>query len=129
MALQLQREIRAMMEMLNFAGWVPALVSTQAIEGKGVAELWEAIVAHDAWLRESGAIRAKRRIAFAHRVRYLALGTLEGRIEEVIAALPDDLDPYAAADDVLARFGVRGGANVVGNSRARTDVRATVKGL
>ncbi|MEA2664184.1 MAG: GTPase [Candidatus Eremiobacteraeota bacterium] len=129
MALQLQREIRAMMEMLNFAGWVPALVSTQAIEGKGVAELWEAIVAHDAWLRESGAIRAKRRIAFAHRVRYLALGTLENRIEEVIAGLPDDLDPYAAADDVLARFGVRGGANVVGNSRARTDVRATVKGL
>src|ERR1700756_1945266 len=74
MALQLQREIRSMMEMLDFRGWIPALVSTQAIEGKGVDALWDAIVAHDAWLRESGTIRAKRRTAFAHRVRQLAIG-------------------------------------------------------
>ncbi len=56
MALQLQREIRSMMEMLNFSGWVPALVSTQAVEGKGIDKLWDAIVKHDAWLRESGAL-------------------------------------------------------------------------
>jgi LAO/AO transport system kinase len=129
MALQLQREIRSMMEMLNFSGWVPKLVPTQAIEGKGVDALWDAIVEHDAWLRESGAIRAKRRNAFAHRVRQLALGTLEGRIEDVIAELSEDIDPYEAADAVLERFGVTGGAHALGNVRARTDVRATVKGL
>jgi len=115
--------------MLNFSGWVPKLVATQAIEGKGVDKLWDAIVEHDAWLRESGAIRAKRRNAFAHRVRQLALGTLEGRIEDVIAELNEDIDPYEAADAVLARFGVTGGAHALGNVRARTDVRATVKGL
>ena len=43
MALQLQREIRSMMEMLNFSGWVPELVSTQALEGKGIDKLWAAI--------------------------------------------------------------------------------------
>ncbi|MDB5041331.1 MAG: hypothetical protein JWN27_2057 [Candidatus Eremiobacteraeota bacterium] len=129
MALQLQREIRSMMEMLNFSGWVPKLVPTQAVEGKGVDALWDAIVEHDAWLRESGAIRAKRRNAFAHRVRQLALGTLEGRIEDVIAELSEDIDPYEAADAVLERFGVTGGAHALGNVRARTDVRATVKGL
>jgi LAO/AO transport system kinase len=129
MALQLQREIRSMMEMLNFSGWVPKLVPTQAIEGKGVDALWDAIVEHDAWLRESGAIRAKRRNAFAHRVRQLALGTLEGRIEDVIAELNEDIDPYEAADAVLERFGVTGGVHALGNVRARTDVRATVKGL
>ena len=129
MALQLQREIRSMMEMLNYSGWVPALVSTQALEGKGVDKLWDAIVAHDAWLRESGAIRAKRRAAFAYRVRQLALGTLDRRIEDAIAELGDDLDPYAAADAVLERFGVHGGALALGNTRARTRVRATVKGL
>ena len=101
MALQLQREIRSMMEMLNFSGWVPELVSTQAIEGKGIDKLWDAIVRHDAWLRKSGAIRAKRRAAFAHRVRQLALGTLERRIEDAITETPDDVDPYAAADTVL----------------------------
>jgi LAO/AO transport system kinase len=129
MALQLQREIRSMMEMLSFTGWVPKLVSTQALEGKGIDALWDAIARHDAWLRESGAIRDKRRSAFAHRVRQLALGTLERRIEDAAAELGDDLDPYAAADVVLARFGVHGGVNAVGNARARAGMRATVKGL
>src|SRR5579884_385774 len=67
MALQLQREIRAMMEMLTFEGWVPKLVSTQALEGKGIDALWDAIVQHDAWLRQTGAIERKHREAFAHR--------------------------------------------------------------
>jgi LAO/AO transport system kinase len=129
MALQLQREIRSMMEMLNFSGWVPALVATQALEGKGIDKLWQAIVAHDAWLRESGAIRAKRRSAFAHRVRQLALGTLERRIEDAIDDLGDDLDPYAAAETVLDRFGVHGGVHATGNARAHGKTRATVKGL
>jgi LAO/AO transport system kinase len=129
MALQLQREIRSMMEMLNFSGWVPELVSTQALEGKGIDKLWHAIEKHDAWLRESGAIRDKRRSAFAHRVRQLALGTLERRIEDTIPEIGDNLDPYAAADAVLERFGVHGGVNAVGNTRARSGVRATVKGL
>jgi len=129
MALQLQREIRSMMEMLNYAGWVPKLVPTQAIEGKGVDTLWATILEHVAWLRESGAIRIKRRSAFAHRVAQLALGTLEGRVEEVVAEIGDELDPYAAAERVLERFGVPGGAHALGNVRARSAVRATVKGL
>ena len=129
MALQLQREIRSMMEMLSFSGWVPELVSTQALEGKGIDKLWNAIARHDAWLRESGAIREKRRSAFAHRVRQLALGTLERRIEDAITGTPDDLDPYAAADAVLETFGVHGGVHAVGNTRARSGVRAHVKGL
>jgi putative protein kinase ArgK-like GTPase of G3E family len=129
MALQLQREIRSMLEMLSFDGWVPPLVSTQALEAKGIDELWDAIVGHDAWLRESGALERKRRVAFAHRVRQLALGTLEGRIEEAIAELPDDLDPYAGAEAILARFGVRDGTRSHGNVRPRGAVRAHVKGL
>ena len=129
MALQLQREIRSMMEMLNFEGWVPKLVSTQALEGKGIDKLWNAIAEHDAWLRETGAIHAKRREAFAHRVRQLALGTLEARIETAIPELGDDLDPYAAAETVLERFGVRDGIRAHVQHRTHGDVRAHVKGL
>jgi LAO/AO transport system kinase len=129
MALQLQREIRSMMEMLSFSGWVPKLVSTQALEGKGVDKLWDAVVAHDAWLRESGALAAKRREAFAHRVRQLALGTLEGRVEAVIGELGDDLDPYAAASAVLERFGVHDGVHAHAHTRPHGEVRAHVKGL
>ena len=129
MALQLQREIRSMMEMLDFRGWVPALVSTQALEGKGVDTLWDAIVAHDHWLRESGAVHEKRRNAFAHRVRQLVLGTLEHRVGERIETLPDDLDPYAAAANVLAQYGVRDGVDVALGTTRPGAVRATVKGL
>jgi LAO/AO transport system kinase len=129
MALQLQREIRSMMEMLSFEGWIPKLVSTQAVEGKGIDKLWDAVVQHDAWLRETGAIERKRREAFAHRVRQLALGTLEGRVESVIAELPDDLDPYAAASEVLERFNVRDGIHAHAQARVHGAVRAHVKGL
>ncbi len=39
MADQLRREIRSMMEMLHWPGWVPELVMTQALEGRGIDEL------------------------------------------------------------------------------------------
>ncbi|HEV8023170.1 MAG TPA: methylmalonyl Co-A mutase-associated GTPase MeaB [Candidatus Lustribacter sp.] len=101
MALQLQREIRSMMEMLEYPGWVPKLVATQAIEGLGIEALWDAIVEHDAYLRTSGHIERKRRAAYEHRVRALAIGALERRVERVVAALPDGRDPYVAARDVV----------------------------
>jgi LAO/AO transport system kinase len=129
MALQLQREIRSLMEMLNFSGWVPALVATQALTGRGIDILWAAILDHDRYLKTTGEIAAKRRASFAHRVRALALGVLEIRIEEALNALDSASDPYAAARDVLERFGVHGEVGAVGNAAARSAVRATVKGL
>ncbi len=105
MAPQLEREIRSMMEMIEYAGWVPQLVATQAIDGQGVDALWNAIAEHDAYLRSSGEIAHKRRAAYEHRVRALAVGALERRVKEAVSALPDGGDPYTAAHDVLARFG------------------------
>ena len=43
MADQLRREIRSMMEMQHWPGWVPELVTTQALEGKGIDALVSAI--------------------------------------------------------------------------------------
>ncbi len=126
MAPMLQREIRSMLEMLDYGGWVPQLVSTQAVEGAGIGDLWDAIIAHDTYLRTSGEIAHKRRAAYEHRVRALALGALERRIGNVVADLPDGRDPYAAAADVLARFGEDGTAI---DAPRRASVRATVKGL
>jgi LAO/AO transport system kinase len=126
MALQLQREIRSMMEMLDYGGWVPQLVSTQALEGHGIDELWSAILAHDAYLRDSGELAAKRRAAFEHRVRGLVLGALERRVEVRVRALPGEHDPYAAAHEVLGGFGTALGGDV---PRRHAGVRATVKGL
>ncbi len=126
MAIQLQREIRSMLEMLNYPGWVPHLVATQALEARGIDELWGAIAEHDTYLRTSGELAQKRRSAFEHRVRALALGALEDRVEAAVAGIPDGRDPYAAARDVVAAFG----AVEVPDPPARRPVaRATVKGL
>jgi hypothetical protein len=97
------------------------------VEAIGIGTLWDAIVAHDAYLRTSGEIVHKRRGAYEYRVRALALGALERRVEGVVAGLPDGRDPYAAAHDVLARLGDAAAAGEI--PLRRPSVRATVKGL
>lgn len=107
MADQLRREIRSMMEMQQWSGWVPELVSTQAVSGEGIDELERAIQRHAAYLNETGEIEHRRRDAFAHQVRQLALGRLEQRLDRALQARPhDDLDPYEAADRVLSDLGL-----------------------
>jgi LAO/AO transport system kinase len=107
MADQLRREIRSMMEMQQWSGWVPELVSTQAVSGEGIDELERAIERHAAYLNETGEIDRRRRDAFAHQVRQLALGRLERRLDRALQAQPhDDLDPYEAADRVLTDLGL-----------------------
>jgi LAO/AO transport system kinase len=109
MALQLQREIRSMMEMVEFAGWVPEMVATRASEGAGIDELWAAVVRHDAYLRSGDGLAARRRNAFGHRVRSLVMGELSKQVEPRIAAMLDDQagrpdDPYRAAERLLERL-------------------------
>lgn len=107
MADQLRREIRSAMEMLQWDGWVPELVVTQALEGAGIDDLWSAIERHVAYLNETGEIEHRRREAFRHQVRQLALGRIEKRLE---GALRNDdsvgIDPYEAADRIIERLGL-----------------------
>ncbi len=133
MALQLKREIRGMMEMLDFSGWVPELVTTQAREGVGTQDLWAAIERHDAYLRASGELAQKRKSAFAHRVRALVLGDLERRIDAEIALLLAGAqaaggDPYRVATVLVERIET---ALPARGATAAADIpmRATVKGL
>ncbi len=105
MANQLKREIRSMMEILQYGAWVPELAMTQALEGTGIDELWSAIERHRAYLFETGEIERKRRAAFNHQVRQLALGKLQHRLDAAIASHPDlSIDPYAASERILAEF-------------------------
>jgi LAO/AO transport system kinase len=129
MANQLRREIRSMMEMLSFPGWVPDLVSTQALSGDGIDALWSAIERHVVYLQESGEIVQRRRQAFLHAVRQLALGRLEKRLDSALAgASVEGVDPYAAAERVLGEFGDSAAGGEDG-ARSAARLRATVKGL
>ncbi|MGH7707152.1 MAG: methylmalonyl Co-A mutase-associated GTPase MeaB [Vulcanimicrobiaceae bacterium] len=137
MALQLQREIRSMLEMLDYSGWPPPLVATQAVDGNGIDELWAAIEAHHAYLRRTGELAVKRRAAFAHRVRQLALGAIERRLDAAIdttigapAAHESPIerdDPYAIADRITA--GLMQAREPVARVAPVAYVRARVRGL
>lgn len=106
MANQMRREVRSMMEMLEFKGWVPELVMTQALSGEGIDDLWRAIETHRAYLNETGEIETKRREAFVHQVRQLALGKIRERLEaDLRSRLVTGLDPYAAAESLLHSWG------------------------
>jgi LAO/AO transport system kinase len=107
MADQLRREIRSMMEMLQWSGWVPELIATQALSGDGIDELWHAVERHIAYLNETGEIELRRRDAYVHQVRQLALGRLEQRLDrELRNGARADVDPYEAADRVLSSLGL-----------------------
>ncbi len=107
MANQLKREIRSMMEMLEYKEWQPPLIMTQATSGEGLDELWRAIEEHAAYLRDSGEIARRRRHAFAHQVRQLTLGHLQPKLARAVEdEIADGRDPYAAAERVLQRFGL-----------------------
>ncbi|MEO9170104.1 MAG: methylmalonyl Co-A mutase-associated GTPase MeaB [Candidatus Aquilonibacter sp.] len=129
MANMLRREIRGMMEMLQFTGWVPELVMTQALAGEGIDELWAAVERHRVYLLETGEMEIKRREAFAHHVRQLALGRLQHRLErELSRNVPTDLDPYSAADALLAGLNV-GDDDLASTLEPALRPRAVVKGL
>ena len=127
MANQLKREIRSMMEMLDFSGWTPELVMTQATSGEGIDDLWGAIEKHAAYLAASGEIVEKRREAYLHQVRQLVIGRLRRSVEHELAGdVVAGVDPYAAAERVLSRFGVTAD---YGEPERPPHIRATVKGL
>ncbi|HEY8314875.1 MAG TPA: methylmalonyl Co-A mutase-associated GTPase MeaB [Candidatus Baltobacteraceae bacterium] len=128
MANQLKREIRSMMEMLDFSGWVPELVMTQALSGEGIDDLWAAIEKHLQYLTSSGELAEKRREAFVHQVRQLALGHLQRRLErELRLGLAGGGDPYAAAERLLVSFNTNAEPSDEPIRAARN--RASVKGL
>ncbi|HEX2273853.1 MAG TPA: methylmalonyl Co-A mutase-associated GTPase MeaB [Acidimicrobiales bacterium] len=50
-------------------GWRPPVVGTAASTGDGVAELWEAVGRHRAWLAEGGRLQARRAARLAAELR------------------------------------------------------------
>jgi LAO/AO transport system kinase len=108
------RDLRTMMAMVRHAdgAWRPPIVSMSATSGDGIDELVSKLGAHWAWLGETGE-RERRRVARAREeVTAIAvaetrrqLGGLPGqsRLEELAAQVAcGKLDPYSAADDLLA---------------------------
>jgi len=115
---RLQAELEGMLELGHDTGaetsWWPPIVRTVAVRDEGVPELLEAIGRHTAALAGDGSGAARRRDRARHLVRELALEETRRRfaqLERGEDALLDhlaervegrELDPYSAADELLA---------------------------
>jgi LAO/AO transport system kinase len=103
------------------SGWRRPVVRTVAVRGEGVDDLVTALDAHRAWLDGTGDRVRRRRARAAAEIEAITLEQVRRRIGELraVGALADrvaagELDPYCAADELLATVGSpAGGAEQV----------------
>lgn len=101
------RDIRSMMALVTREPneWRQPIVKTVAHRDEGIDELLEAVDKHHGWLQEHGELALRRRRRAHAEVAAIVLGALAERykVTEELAAkvAAGELDPYAAADEVL----------------------------
>ena len=92
--------------------WKPPIVSTTAATGEGIADLADAIGRHGDWLDRSVERAARRLNRAREEISAIALTELrqrmggmpgESRLDELAGRVAGgDLDPYAAADELIS---------------------------
>lgn len=107
------REIRQMLHLGEARDWEPPVLLTNAIDGQGVEELWDAVEAHRTNIEASGELRRRRIARNRHEIVEIALGRVRRQIDEVgdselLRSLAEQvtdhaLDPYTAADKLLTQ--------------------------
>lgn len=105
------RDLQQMIRMGSEQAWTPPVLTTSAVEGGGIAELWEVVEAHRQHLEATGALERGRRSRLLREVESLTAERLRGTIRELLdsdVSLVDDLaerriDPYRAAAILMER--------------------------
>ncbi|MEE4540701.1 methylmalonyl Co-A mutase-associated GTPase MeaB [Streptomyces sp. V4-01] len=97
--------------------WRPPIIKTVAARAEGVDEVVEALEKHRAWMDEGGVLDERRRRRAANEIEHIALTALRARIGDLhgdqrLTALAGRvtegaLDPYAAADELIAGLTAR----------------------
>ena len=92
--------------------WSPPVLRTVASRGEGVAEVVDAIDGHRTWLERTGELAERRRARAESEIEAIAFANLRSRIGNLhgdarLSSLASrvaagDLDPYAAADSLVA---------------------------
>jgi LAO/AO transport system kinase len=107
------RDIRQMLHLGEARDWEPPVLLTQAVDGKGIPELWEAIERHRAHIETTGELRRRRVARNRHEIVEIALARVRRSIDDVgerevldalaVQVTDHDLDPYTAADKLLSQ--------------------------
>jgi LAO/AO transport system kinase len=106
------RDLRNMLSLGERAEWQPPIIKTVASRGEGIDEVMTALDRHREWLAASGRLDAKRRIRAADEIEAIAVTALRSRMGDVRGGelldelagrvVAGQLDPYAAADELIA---------------------------
>ena len=110
----LRAELDATMSLVPPGPWEVPIVATRAHEGAGVAELWDGVTTHRAFLAEGGRLEERRSSGIRRQLRVLALDRLARRLDgaagdaafdELVAAVTARrLDPEGAVDALISAF-------------------------
>jgi LAO/AO transport system kinase len=111
---EVTRDLRSMLAMAGYApqDWKPPIVATAAVNGEGIDDLAAAIDAHRGWLTKSEELQRRRRARARREISAIAIGELQrradglagvSRLDELAGQVcAGSLDPYAAADELIA---------------------------
>ena len=95
--------------------WIPPVIQTVAVEGKGEEELLEAIMAHRTYMEQSGNVLAKRRertrletLQMIHHELFCQIQARlceDDQIEKMVEAIMDHrLNPYNVVEEVINKW-------------------------
>jgi LAO/AO transport system kinase len=96
------RDLEMMLDLSGHTDWRPRIVPTVATRAEGTDELWDAIGEHRAFLEENGRLDRRREARLRDELRAIVRARIE---EQVVDSCRGELDPHAAADELLAAHG------------------------
>ncbi|MFL5920586.1 MAG: methylmalonyl Co-A mutase-associated GTPase MeaB [Gaiellaceae bacterium] len=105
-------EVRSVLSLDTERAWKPPIVLTEAMRGENVAELWEQVEAHRAFLESDGRLEQRRRENLAGEVFAVASARAKAHLERAVAGdealrrLLDEvqsrkLDPLTAVREIM----------------------------
>jgi LAO/AO transport system kinase len=96
----MRSEIRSVLALDTAAERRVPIVETEAFRSEGIAELWQAVLDHRAYLEKDGGLEARRRESIEHEIVAVAVAQARRRLS---AALEQDPELRRLLDDVHAR--------------------------
>jgi LAO/AO transport system kinase len=107
-------EVRSILALDRDRDWNPPIVLTEAVRGEHVAELWEKVEEHRAFLEQSGQLEERRRANLAREVFAVASSRASRHLERAVADDAElrrllaevqarELDPLTAVREILEK--------------------------
>ncbi|HEV8603499.1 MAG TPA: methylmalonyl Co-A mutase-associated GTPase MeaB [Gaiellaceae bacterium] len=105
-------EVRSILTLDHDSAWKPPIVLTEAVQDEGVAELWDKVQAHRAYLDEDGLLDERRRRNLAGEVFAVASARAKAHLERAVQGDPElqrvldevqkrELDPLTAVQEIM----------------------------